>query len=290
MPDVCPVLCYHAVADDPGDPAERLHAVRPGVLRAQLDWLAARFQVVPLSELAVRDSWAGLAAVTFDDGYRSAVRDGWDIVRALGLPASFFLIGEGLDTGTFWRERVRTLIRHALVPDFLAWAGGAPATAGLAAERFYKASKAPDRDPVALDRLLAQFLDARGLDPRERNALASPKELPTQDGFAVGNHSAHHWVAAALSDADQRAEVREGRRALARHGLADGPFYAIPFGGDGDYGPATLAAAGAAGYAGVLLSRNRVNAGTPTRTADGLLTVERLMPADDPDDLARRIG
>ena len=290
MPDVCPVLCYHAVADDPGDPAERLHAVRPDTLRAQLAWLARRFQVVRLAELARRDDWAGLAAVTFDDGYRSAVATGWPILRDAGLPATFFLIGEGLATGTFWRERVRTVIRHGLVEAFLAAAGGDPAAADVRPERFYKDSKTPGRDHARFDRLLAAFLADRGLDPRERNPLAGAAELPAEPGFAVGNHSARHYVAAGLSDADKRAEIADGQAALARRGLADGPFYAVPFGGADDVDARTLAAVREAGYAGALLSRSDLNGPVPARSADGLLLVERLMPADDPDDLARRIG
>jgi peptidoglycan/xylan/chitin deacetylase (PgdA/CDA1 family) len=292
MPAPCPVLCYHAVTDDPGDPAERLHAVRPATLAAQLDWLAARYTVVPLAELARRDDWAGLAAVTFDDGYRSAIEVGWPICRARGLPASFALIGEALASGSFWRERVRTLIRHGLVDAFLAWAGDDPGVQGLRAARFYKDSKRSDGDPAGLDARLREFLAACGRDPRERNACtADPGALPADPGFAVLNHSAHHWTPAALDPAGQRAELRDGRRALADAGIADGPFYCVPFGGDGDYGAATLAAAAEAGYAGVLLSRGRGgNPATPARNAHCLLEIERIMPADDPDDLARRIG
>jgi peptidoglycan/xylan/chitin deacetylase (PgdA/CDA1 family) len=291
MPAPCPVLCYHAVTDDPGGPAERLHAVRPAVLAAQLDWLAARYRVVPLAELARRDDWAGLAAVTFDDGYRSAIETGWPICRDRGLPAGFALIGTALETGTFWRERVRTVIRHALVDAFLQWAGDQPAVAGLRAARFYKDSKRPDGDPAALDRLLAAFLAERGLDPRARNACTTgPQALPADPGFAVVNHSAHHWTPAALTPAREQAEVRDGRAALAAAGLRDGAFYAIPFGGDGDYGDATLQAAAEAGYAGVLTSRGRVNGPEPAIGPYGLRVVERIMPADDPDDLARRIG
>lgn len=289
MSAVCPVLCYHAITDDPGDPAERLHAVHPETLHAQLDWLRRRFEIVPLAELAQRDSWTGLAAVTFDDGFRSAIETGWPVLRDLGLPATFFLIGEALATGTFWRERVRSAIRHGLQADFLAWAGDAPAAAGIRAERFYKDSKSPARDIPALDRLLADFLAARGIG-FEGRCLDEPAKLPREPGFATGNHSARHYVAAALNREGQSREVLEGQRALAARGIADHPFYAIPFGGTDDFGPATLGAAKAAGYAGVLLSRGALNGAAPTYGKDGLLLVERLMPADDPGDLGVRIG
>jgi peptidoglycan/xylan/chitin deacetylase (PgdA/CDA1 family) len=291
MPAPCPVLCYHAVTDDPGAPAERLHAVRPATLAAQLDWLAAHYRIVPLAELAQCDDWSGLAAVTFDDGYRSAIETAWPICRARGVPASFALIGAALATGSFWRERVRTVIRHGLAAACLAWAGDAVAVRGLRADRFYKDSKRPDGDPAELDRLLVAFLAERGLDPRERNACTTGlRALPSDPAFAVLNHSAHHWTPAALTPAQQGAEVRDGRAALARAGLDEGPFYAVPFGGDGDYGDATLQAAAESGYAGVLLSRGRVNGPAPAVGPYGLRVVERVMPADDPDDLARRIG
>lgn len=291
MPELCPVLCYHAVTEDPGDPAERLHAVRPATLAAQLDWLAQRYQVVSLAELARRDDWAGLAAITFDDGYRSAVQTGWPICRERGLPATFALIRATLRTGTFWRERVRTVIRHGLVEAFLRWADGQRSVQGVRAERFFKDSKRPNGDPAALDALLLAFLVTRGLEPADNPPCVSDfAALPDDPGFAVANHSANHWVASALWPGLQRIEVWDGRAALADAGILESPFYAIPFGGDGDYGEATLEGAREAGYAGVLLSRGRCNGPAPQFTANGLRLVERIMPADDPDDLARRIG
>jgi len=101
------VLCYHNVVDGPvavADPG--LHLQRRA-FEVQMEWLARRFDVVPLDELArraeSRASLRGLAAVTFDDAYQGTLQHGLPVLARLGLPCTVFVPSAYPDGGHgFW--------------------------------------------------------------------------------------------------------------------------------------------------------------------------------------------
>lgn len=79
------ILLYHSVGDSPW-------AVRPSAFRAQVEWLAANADIVPLRGLLANDSAAPLqAAITFDDGYASLCDAALPVLREHGAVASAFL-------------------------------------------------------------------------------------------------------------------------------------------------------------------------------------------------------
>lgn len=93
------ILAYHNVVreryDRPlGDPGLHLPVE---FFREQLRWLSAHYRVVPLSEIVTRlaegRSLRGLAALTFDDGYRGVLEHGVPVLRDLDLPATLFVVG-----------------------------------------------------------------------------------------------------------------------------------------------------------------------------------------------------
>lgn len=92
------VLTYHDVTDDPANPTEQ---VSPSVLRAQLS-AAARWGVrfVPLAELVERlqrgESVDRLGAITFDDALVGVYRHAVEVLSALGLPATVFVVSDRL--------------------------------------------------------------------------------------------------------------------------------------------------------------------------------------------------
>ncbi|MHB8491290.1 MAG: polysaccharide deacetylase family protein [Solirubrobacteraceae bacterium] len=90
------VLGYHGVSTCPlrCDP-QRLH-IAPDLFRSQLELLLeAGFRFVTLSAFvaAVGDAQppAGLAAVTFDDGFRNNLHVAMPILRSLGVPATVYV-------------------------------------------------------------------------------------------------------------------------------------------------------------------------------------------------------
>jgi peptidoglycan/xylan/chitin deacetylase (PgdA/CDA1 family) len=91
------ILCYHAV-----DPTWRSPlAVRPEEFDAQIGWLASKFDVLPLDQAAARLDRRyrlpkGVAAITFDDGFRSVLDHALPVLRRHGVPATVFVVAETL--------------------------------------------------------------------------------------------------------------------------------------------------------------------------------------------------
>jgi peptidoglycan/xylan/chitin deacetylase (PgdA/CDA1 family) len=86
------ILCFHRVDDRfPGD----FLGTTVAQFRAYCDFLASRFEVVPLSELLGRVERGapvdGLAVITFDDGYRDNYATVAPELERRGLPATFFI-------------------------------------------------------------------------------------------------------------------------------------------------------------------------------------------------------
>jgi peptidoglycan/xylan/chitin deacetylase (PgdA/CDA1 family) len=85
------VVTYHQVVD----PADDGSSVGTDSFRQQMEYLRENYTVVPLEEgvkrLAVGSRPQRLVAITFDDGYLDNATTAAPIMRALGLPATFFV-------------------------------------------------------------------------------------------------------------------------------------------------------------------------------------------------------
>ena len=106
------IFCYHNVVPDAltgkvGDPY--LHT---GVtdFANQLDFITSGYDVVPVDEILTRmrkgAAVAGLAALTFDDGYAGAVRHAIPLMRQAGVPFTLFPVVDGAaHRHAFWWDR-----------------------------------------------------------------------------------------------------------------------------------------------------------------------------------------
>jgi glycosyltransferase involved in cell wall biosynthesis/peptidoglycan/xylan/chitin deacetylase (PgdA/CDA1 family) len=84
------VLTYHQVKS----PADDCSSVSPEEFRRQMQFLQSQYTVLPLSQavdLANPGIDARVVAITFDDGYLDNATIAAPILRALGLPATFFV-------------------------------------------------------------------------------------------------------------------------------------------------------------------------------------------------------
>jgi peptidoglycan/xylan/chitin deacetylase (PgdA/CDA1 family) len=91
------VLCYHAVEPGWSSPL----AVDPASFEAHCTWLARHRTVLPLDEAVTRlDSAgrlpAGVAALTFDDGFAGLHEHALPVLSRYGLPATVFLVAQTL--------------------------------------------------------------------------------------------------------------------------------------------------------------------------------------------------
>lgn len=272
-------LLYHAVFDHiPKDIDVKLHNVTVSTLRRHLLALRRSFRIVSVDEFAEARSTRGLACLSFDDGYRSVFSHAMPVLLDLAIPFTIFINGATLEGRAPWRDKVRYLIVHGLVDDFVAVCDQLVTVAG---KSFYRYSKIARNNSRVLDAALDRFLAARGVDLGSLNyCFDSTRYLVRDPLVSYGNHSHSHYLASSLSRHEQLEEIEKTHALLAAHPeLNVSRLFSIPFGDEPDFNDDTLAIVRDLGYSGVLLSRGRVQ--TRPLRRHGLVAVERVMPRGD---------
>ncbi|KAA3630844.1 MAG: polysaccharide deacetylase family protein [Proteobacteria bacterium] len=274
------VLLYHAAFERPPQSMEHgLHNVRPGVIRAQVERLARRFRFVDVDFLANAPDPRGLAAVTFDDGYRCVFDNALPVLEDLGVPVTVYLNGSRFEGEAFWRDKVRFVENRGWVPEFEAFAGGE--IRRQEGRRFYRYSKSPRVNSRRIDELLDRFLEHRGVSrDLPRLCVDDIDDLPGGDLVSYGNHGHRHYVLSSLTPEEQENEIARTQALLDRIApRRTSRLFSVPFGAADDINAATAAALRARGYEVVLMSRNRAHG--PPAEVHGIGAVERFMPRDD---------
>lgn len=98
-PSYRPIFVFHDVSEPSAPQYSDFNSTRPEVFRRQIEFLAGRFKLVTLPEvIAAAPSRDHLAAVTFDDGFRSVREVAQPILRAFGAPFSAFVNSSAIVT------------------------------------------------------------------------------------------------------------------------------------------------------------------------------------------------
>lgn len=209
------VVCYHNVVPDGdgsalGDPGLHLPVSR---FTAQVQWLMDHYTIVPLRELAGTlergRSLRGLAAITFDDGYAGAFMHAWPVLRALGLPATMFVV-----------------TRASCAPELFWW--DHPDVAGATPD-------SRDRRLVELrgdrTRILADAAarPAASLPLTHYPADWSVIAAAAAEGLDIGAHTVTHRTLTTLDDDELTQEVASPRDIAERIGVRPACF-SYPYG------------------------------------------------------------
>jgi peptidoglycan/xylan/chitin deacetylase (PgdA/CDA1 family) len=100
------VLVYHSIGRVRRNAPEYNGFVTRERFSAQMRYLAEHRSVVPLGQLVdATNGPHGRVAITFDDGYRSTLKHAVPVLRALGLPATFFVPTKWIGAARGWRAR-----------------------------------------------------------------------------------------------------------------------------------------------------------------------------------------
>jgi peptidoglycan/xylan/chitin deacetylase (PgdA/CDA1 family) len=263
---------YHRVLPQPE--AERL-AVEPGMyvtpetFARHLEWLAARFRVLPVAELvrALQEGRSlprGACGITFDDGWRDFHRFAWPLLTRRQLPATVFLVTERVGTrGAFWSDEVCRRLRAAsaeairalgdqLRPDVAepisegSWLAWLQALEPAARERALEAVRRATPEPEDPGR---ELLDWSEVDEAARR------------GIDFESHGSGHTLLTELSPDAARRDLARSLATLRERGLARDGLLAYPGGAHDD---AVVAAAAAAGYRAAFTTRPGIcSAGDP---------------------------
>ena len=271
-----PVCVYHACFPQvPGDVERNLHNIAPPVLHDHLSYLKKHYRLVFVDELAECRHSGGVAAITFDDGYKSVVTDALPILADLDIPFTIFINSASFDNRVFWRDKVRYIINHDLVKHCEL---SLHKTSKISGMSFYRYTKHPDNNSRAVDQEITEFLQSRGEDlSSNQYCFDDTRYLANHPLVSYGNHSHNHYVLSSLSPEEQFHEIYQTQQFLASiPTIRVSRLFAVPFGDLRDYDWHTLAILKELGYRGVLLSRQRLNC--ERIESQGLAVIERFMP------------
>jgi len=109
------VLVYHTISS----PARALPGdidISPEAFARQLDWLARRRLVVPLSETMNRNRQRNRVAITFDDGFRDNLTVAVPLLEKYSMPATVFVTAGFVGRDAYLSPaELRELSRHPLI-------------------------------------------------------------------------------------------------------------------------------------------------------------------------------
>jgi peptidoglycan/xylan/chitin deacetylase (PgdA/CDA1 family) len=213
--DAALILCYHNVvgSDEPrGDPGLHMPFER---FERQVRWLSAHYQMVSLRELALRFASGGrlkkVAALTFDDGYAGVYQHAVPLLKALGIPATVFVVADAPEQlDGFWWDHPGVVA--SLTPT--------------RRERWLTCLRGDGRAILSeVDPLCAIAIRSA-----HRPADWSAIKAAAAEGIDVGAHSATHRALPMLSDAEIDHEVNTSRDVIYRASGLWPEFFAYPYG------------------------------------------------------------
>jgi len=215
------IVLFHRT-NDLRDPFAR--AIPSRAFRRHLEYLKRFHQVVSLRELTaslvVGGDIAGLAAVTFDDGYRDNWEVAFPILHELACPATVFVTTEALDNAVpLWTEEVRESFRHSSRREFYSSVlqrsyslGGTRNRAKSAIQFAGDLKEVPD---AVRQRAIDEMRDILGTAKVttmvrwvDLRAMLSPL-------VEIGSHTATHPCLDKLTDGELEGELTRSRAAVA---------------------------------------------------------------------------
>jgi peptidoglycan/xylan/chitin deacetylase (PgdA/CDA1 family) len=222
------VVTFHRIAElDPDEPYDPdVIDATPAQLRRHVETLARLGTPISMAALLAALDGAALPPnpilITFDDGYRSCRDAALPILRALGVPATFFIAtGFAAAPRLYWWEQIAAIVARA---------GGRvgelryprPIRVDTADPRVRHMLDAIVKDTPGLDleRFLAALREALGVawDPQIEAELAAPLIMGWADvralaaaGMDVESHTRWHRVLETLAPDELREELLGSR-------------------------------------------------------------------------------
>jgi peptidoglycan/xylan/chitin deacetylase (PgdA/CDA1 family) len=270
---IAPILLYHLVQKTTTNPliSENIHNVFPEVFEKQILLLKKYFAIVPVEELVYRrsknQSIDNLAAITFDDGYRSVFAIASPILEKMEVPFTIFTTAALSEKKMFWRDKVRWVIQRNRVNEFIEYGQAIDESfSRLSTKDFFNQSK----DPLlmnsklidkTLDSFIRKYDETASLEALGKEVYFHKTDVINNQSPLVsfGNHTLNHYVLSSLSDKEQYDEIYGCHQYLKSLGKEPLKIFSIPFGGFKDYNIATLLIVKELGYVGYLLSGQITN-------------------------------
>ena len=257
-----------------------------------VSWLSERFEMVTLGDgldrlLGQRDG-RDLLALTFDDGYRNNVETAWPVLRAQGVPATFFLTCGFVDGGPLWFEvalRALSVARSELPGDGRDSAQLFDSLFGSAWRSLRnhqvidKMKRLDEQDFLgAVERLQELRIGAGWETPRSAQPMSwQDARRLVAEGAEIGAHTVTHPILSMLPESAQRREIFDSKRRIESEIGTSCSAFAYPNGSRHDFDERTIALVTAAGFKNACTTIRGTN-----RAADDPMTLRRIGIGPDP--------
>ena len=230
------ILAYHGILPDGTSAAgERALFIEQRTFADHLDMLREVADVAALDRLDEEGDGRPRVAITFDDAYSGAVREGAHELAHRGLPGTIFAVPLRLDGRAFWWDALsdgRATLDEGVRSHALNRLGGADERVRAWAQRL----RLPSADALPRFALPATYAELK-------TALSLP-------GISVGSHSWAHANLTALDERELEADLDRSRTWLrAEFGKKAVDWLAYPYGLES---PTVQRVAAKVGYAGAL--------------------------------------
>lgn len=236
------VLNYHRIGEAEASPYDRdVFSARQEALSDQVAFLKRTFDVISPADIpaARRKGRGRYVMLTFDDGYRDNYELAFPVLRAHGVPATFFICTGYIDRPHIgWWDEIAWMIRRTerrSIPAGAWFDADIPLTDENRAEvirtalRRYK--DLPGEETGAYLDFLRAVTDVP--PPGDGSDLWMTWGMIREmhhAGMTIGAHTVRHQLLGRLPAADQETEIAESRdRILAEVGVAPRSF-AYPVG------------------------------------------------------------
>jgi peptidoglycan/xylan/chitin deacetylase (PgdA/CDA1 family) len=255
------VVGYHRVVervDRLEEPTIAPMSIGAQMFEQQLDWLARRYELVSLDELAAlldggRSPRKPVAAITFDDGYADVFEHAVPVLMRKGIPAAVFVVTNWIgSTGLLGHDRLYRLLaldwprsRDALIRRQLVEEGSHLPRSPFESLRHLLAHRTWG-ELARLCTELEETLDICDKPPASLRPLSwDTLTAMHRAGITIGSHTERHPVLTHETGATVLAEITGSRETLRRRLGTEVRYFAYP---DGAYDANVVQAVAAAGY------------------------------------------
>lgn len=244
------ILTYHRVNDerDPyfcGVPVE--------IFRQQMEYVSSVAYVCSLEEAVERikksDIPDNTVVITFDDGYRDNFENAFPILRALSIPATFFLATSAIGSRiTLWHDLVFSAFRETQ-ESWLADYGPQHQNYSLGTVREKLAAQTDilkflkSLSPEEKHLWIVRLREKLGVREREEMSelMLTWEQVSTmhQNGMYFGSHTITHPILSRLPVEQMKEEIRASRVAIEEHLGIPIRTFAYPNGTTADFNEVT---------------------------------------------------
>lgn len=243
------VLCYHRVVDDVGRGMfPELNSARPLDFRAQLDLISDKHEFISETQLLSFMEGNGSlpdrpVLLTFDDGYLDNYENVFPILSERGIPATFFVATQHMDTQTLlWWDRAcvlfnATSLDAADLPVLGHRVLTSDGTLVVAREWIEAAKLLPDEERLASLDALAGALSVPAPTQESRVSMNwDQARKMAAGGMSFGGHTHTHPILSRMEDTPARSDIATGVARIRDELGSEVVSFAYPNGGPDDFG------------------------------------------------------